>query len=151
VRFGASSGATKPARGSTSTDTRLWVYKDDVPNVEVGVQVSTSFDPVGRVVPSSLPSGLAATATHTGPIDRIGDTHKVVCEWCKANGHRLTGPRWKIYGHPYPYGRLRRELVLVANRAVDAAPDPILEQDQTRRTVAAERNIVTPPSRLTDA
>ena len=58
--------------------------KDDVPNVEVGVQVSGSFGPAGHVVASALPGGLVATATHTGPIARIGGTHHAVCEWSKA-------------------------------------------------------------------
>ena len=78
------------------------LYKDDVPNVEVGVQVSGSFNPVGRVVPSTLPGGLVATATHTGPIPEIGGTHDAVCAWSKANGYRLAGPRWEIYGDPDP-------------------------------------------------
>ena len=80
----------------------VMLYKDDVPNVEVGVQVSGSFESAGRVVPSSLPGGLAATATHTGPVATIGDTHQAVCEWSKVNGYRLTGPHWEIYGDPDP-------------------------------------------------
>ena len=70
----------------------IMLYKDDVPNVEVGVQVSGSFAPAGHVVASALPGGLAATATHTGPIAKIGDTHQAVCEWSKANGYRLRRP-----------------------------------------------------------
>jgi effector-binding domain-containing protein len=80
----------------------IMLYKDDVPNVEVGVQVSGSFDPTGHVVPSALPGGLVATATHTGPIVKIGDTHQAVCEWSKVNRYRLTGVRWEIYGDPDP-------------------------------------------------
>jgi effector-binding domain-containing protein len=80
----------------------IMLYKDDVPNVEVGVQVSSSFNPVGDVVSSTLPGGLVATATHAGPIDRIGDTHEAVREWSKANGYELVGPRWEIYGDPDP-------------------------------------------------
>ena len=80
----------------------IMLYKDDVPNVEVGVQVSRSFEPAAHVVPSALPGGLAATATHTGPITRIGDTHQAVREWSTANGYRLAGPRWEIYGDPDP-------------------------------------------------
>jgi effector-binding domain-containing protein len=78
----------------------IMLYKDDVPNVEVGVQVSGSFDPVGDVVASSLPGGLVATATHTGPIGKIGDTHLAVREWSEANGYQLAGPFWEIYGDP---------------------------------------------------
>jgi hypothetical protein len=33
----------------------VMLYKDDVPNVEVGVQVSGSFAPAGEVVASALP------------------------------------------------------------------------------------------------
>jgi effector-binding domain-containing protein len=80
----------------------IMLYKDDVPNVEVGVQVSGSFAPAGDVVASALPGGLAATATHTGPIAKLGDTHQAVREWSKANGYRLAGPRWEIYGDPDP-------------------------------------------------
>src|SRR5579862_2649722 len=39
----------------------VMLYKDDVPNVEVGVEVTGPFDPVGPVVPSVLPAGLVAT------------------------------------------------------------------------------------------
>jgi effector-binding domain-containing protein len=80
----------------------VMLYSDDVPNVEVGVQVSGAFDPVGDVVASALPGGLVATATHTGPIAAIGDTHQAVCEWSKANGYRLAGSRWEVYGDPDP-------------------------------------------------
>ena len=80
----------------------VMLYKDDVPNVEVGVQVSGPFEPVGRVVPGWLPGGLVATATHTGPIAEIGATHDAVCAWSEANGYQLAGPRWEIYGDPNP-------------------------------------------------
>lgn len=80
----------------------IMFYKDEVPNVEIGVQVNGSFPPAGDVVASTLPGGQVATATHTGPIGRIGDTHQAVREWSTANGHQLAGPRWEIYGDPDP-------------------------------------------------
>jgi effector-binding domain-containing protein len=80
----------------------VMLYKDDVPNVEVGVQVSGSFDPVGHVVASTLPGGLVATATHTGPIAGIAGTHRAVSEWSKASGYQLARLRWEIYGDPDP-------------------------------------------------
>jgi effector-binding domain-containing protein len=80
----------------------VMLYKDDVPNVEVGVQVTGSFDSVGRVAASSLPGGLVATATHIGPVSAIGDTHQAVRQWSEANGYRPAGPRWEIYGDPDP-------------------------------------------------
>ncbi len=80
----------------------IMLYKDDVPNVEVGVQVSGPFAPAGHVVASALPGGLVATATHIGPIAGIGGTHRAVRDWSEANGYRLAGPRWEIYGDPGP-------------------------------------------------
>lgn len=80
----------------------IMLFKDDVPNVEVGVQVTRAFSASGRVVPSNLPGGLVATARHTGPVARIGDTHRAVCDWATANGYTLPGPRWEIYGDPDP-------------------------------------------------
>jgi effector-binding domain-containing protein len=80
----------------------IMLYKDDLPNVEVGVQVAHSFDPAGEVVASSLPGGLVGTATHHGPVTQIGDTHDAVAERSKAMGYRLAGPRWEIYGDPDP-------------------------------------------------
>jgi effector-binding domain-containing protein len=80
----------------------VMLYKDDAPNVEVGVQVTGPFAPVGDVRPSTLPGGVVATTTHTGPIHEIGATHDAVCAWCAQQGHRLAGPRWEIYGDPEP-------------------------------------------------
>ncbi len=80
----------------------VMLYRDDVPNVEVGVQVTGSFGPSGRVVPSALPGGLVATAVHTGPVAGISRTHDAVSGWTKANGYRLAGPRWEVYGDPDP-------------------------------------------------
>lgn len=76
------------------------LHKDNAPNIELGVQVSGPFTPAGRVIASTLPGGLTATATHTGPVSEIGDTHLTVREWNKANGFRLTGTHWEVYGDP---------------------------------------------------
>ena len=52
--------------------------------VEVGVQVTGSFEAVGRVVPSTLPAAEAAVAVHTGPPADIGAAHAAVRAWCAA-------------------------------------------------------------------
>ena len=44
---------------------------------------------------------LAATTVapvHTGPYDRLGETHAVVLAFCEHNGHTLSGVSWEIYG-----------------------------------------------------
>jgi effector-binding domain-containing protein len=80
----------------------IMLYKDNLPNVEVGVQVNRAFEATGDVRPSSLPGGTVATATHAGQMDKIGETHKAVRTWCADHGHRLTGVWWEIYGDPDP-------------------------------------------------
>lgn len=80
----------------------VMLYNDDVPNVEVGVQVTGSFESCGPVVPSALPGGLVAAATHSGSVARIHETHDAVRDWATSHGYRPAGPRWEIYGDPDP-------------------------------------------------
>jgi len=74
------------------------LYLDDTPTVEVGALVTGPFAPSGRIVPSQLPSGLAAHAVHRGPYSDLGITHDAVLAWCAANGRTATRQRWEIYG-----------------------------------------------------
>jgi hypothetical protein len=79
--FSAALTTVKFVRVSNLTTGRnVMLFRDDLPRVEVGAEVSSSFTPTGRVIPSSLPEGQAA-------------------EWCAANGLALSGVRWEIYGH----------------------------------------------------
>jgi effector-binding domain-containing protein len=77
----------------------VMLYLDDVPNVEVGVEVAQAFRPSGAVVPSTLPAGRAATTVHRGPYVGLGDAHRAVTDWCAAQGLELAGTRWEVYGH----------------------------------------------------
>jgi effector-binding domain-containing protein len=70
--------------------------------VEVGVQVTRSFEAAGRVVPSTLPAGEAAATVHGGTPAEIGAAHDAVLAWCVAQRRELTGVRWEIYGDPDP-------------------------------------------------
>jgi effector-binding domain-containing protein len=78
----------------------VMLYLDDVPNVEVGVQVSGPFPPVSEtgVVPSVLPAGQAAMTVLHGSYDGLDGAHRAVLQWCSTSGHALTGTRWEIYG-----------------------------------------------------
>jgi effector-binding domain-containing protein len=75
------------------------VYLDDAIDLEVGVEIDGPFTEQGDVVRSVTPGGDVATVTHFGPYAALGDAHDAIHQWCKANGRRLTGPRWEIYGH----------------------------------------------------
>jgi effector-binding domain-containing protein len=84
--------------GATQNGHNVMLYRDDVPNVEVGVEVAEAFEPTGRVVPSVLPAGQVATAVHRGPFDGLDEAHVAIKAWCLSHRHALTGVRWEIYG-----------------------------------------------------
>ena len=77
----------------------VMLYKDDVPNVEVGVLGSGAYEQTASVVASALPGGPAAATTHRGPYAGLDAAHRRVRDWCAAHGRALAGPRWEIYGH----------------------------------------------------
>ncbi|WP_051367605.1 GyrI-like domain-containing protein [Hamadaea tsunoensis] len=77
----------------------VMVYWDDVPHVEVGVELDRPATVTGRVVRSSLPAGRVATAVHRGTYEDIDATHRAILRWCEAVGLAPRGPRWEIYGH----------------------------------------------------
>src|SRR5260370_10624157 len=49
--------------------------------VEVGVQVTRSFEAAGRVVPSTLPAGEAVATVHPGKPPEIGAAHDAALAW----------------------------------------------------------------------
>jgi effector-binding domain-containing protein len=77
----------------------VMLYKDQRPDVEIGVLVSGSFQAEGPVIPSVLPAGEVATATHLGDYATLGRTHEAVRDYASAHGRELAGPCWEIYGH----------------------------------------------------
>jgi len=84
--------------GATQTGHNVMLYKDDVPNVEVGVQVAGPFAPAGRVTPSELPAGRVASTVHRGAYDGLGAAHAALLEWSASEGHEVTRVRWEVYG-----------------------------------------------------
>ena len=80
------------------TGHNVMLYKDDVPNVEVGVEVEGPFASDGPVVSSTLPAGETAMTVHRGPYDGLGSAHQAIRDWCAAHGRTPAGPRWEIYG-----------------------------------------------------
>jgi effector-binding domain-containing protein len=93
-----------PGLGTTGHNVML--YRTNVPEVEVavevGVQVTEPFAAAGRVVPSTLPAAEVATTIHAGTTAQIGAAHDAVRAWCAAQHRELTGISWEIYGDPDP-------------------------------------------------
>ena len=75
----------------------LLFTEDGVP-IDVGVQISTSFESSGPISCTETPAGTAATTVHTGPYSGIPAAHAAARSWCKENGHIIAGPNWEIYG-----------------------------------------------------
>jgi hypothetical protein len=71
-----------------TTGRNVMLYRDDLPTVEVGVEVDAPFVSEGRVVPSSLPGGRAAVGVARGAPSpaSIASAHAAVRAWCAANG-----------------------------------------------------------------
>ena len=84
--------------GPEQTGHNVMLYRDDVPNVEVGVQVAGPFRPSGRVVPSELPAGRVATTVHQGSYDGLGAAHEAIHAWCSSHDCALSRTRWEVYG-----------------------------------------------------
>jgi effector-binding domain-containing protein len=75
------------------------LYLDSTMNLEIGVEVSAPLAAASDLIPSELPAGTVATATHLGPYNRLGEAHQAVMQWCNAQGHEVIRPSWEIYGH----------------------------------------------------
>jgi effector-binding domain-containing protein len=80
----------------------VMLYKDQRPDVEVGVLVAAAFAADGPVTPSLLPAGAVATATHRGDYAKLRITHEAVRDYAAAHGRELAGPCWEVYGHAPP-------------------------------------------------
>jgi len=84
--------------GTTQTGHNIMLFRDDVPNVEVGIQVDGPFEGSGRVIPSELPAGQVVSTVHRGSYDGLAGAHDAVHAWAAEQGHQLSRTRWEIYG-----------------------------------------------------
>lgn len=82
----------------TSGCRNVMLYWDEVPRVEVGVELSQPCELTGRVVASALPAGQVAMTVHRGPYSALGSAHQAVLDWCAAHDRPPAGPRWEVYG-----------------------------------------------------
>jgi effector-binding domain-containing protein len=76
----------------------VMLYADDVPHVEVGVELAPPIALSGRVVASNLPAGSVATTVHFGSYAGLRSAHEAVVAWCAAHNLALSRTRWEVYG-----------------------------------------------------
>jgi AraC family transcriptional regulator len=51
----------------------------------------------GDVVADTLPGGLAAMTTHSGPYDKLTEAHAAVQAWIEEHGLAASGAPWESY------------------------------------------------------
>jgi effector-binding domain-containing protein len=86
------------AGGVTRGCRNIMLYRDDVPHVEVGVELLVPCPLTGQVIASTLPAGPVAMTVHHGPYSGLAAAHQAVLDWCAGQGQRMTGTRWEVYG-----------------------------------------------------
>jgi effector-binding domain-containing protein len=59
----------------------------DIFDFEVGVPVSTSISPVGRVGPGQLPAAKVARTVYRGPYEGLRDAWREFVDWITGEGH----------------------------------------------------------------
>lgn len=93
--------AISPQKAEARPGRLVALYRDGAIHLEVGVEILGTFvEPSGsEVVRSELPGGQVARATHIGPYRQLGETHAAIVKAIDAQGLRMAGPSWEIYGH----------------------------------------------------
>jgi effector-binding domain-containing protein len=114
--YARSAGLPRPGR-------HVAIYYDCEINLEVGAEMAQPFTGDGRVVCSSTPAGMVATAAHWGPYHRLGEAHGAILKWCGENGYALTGVNWEVYGHCHSDdpAKLRTDVYYQLRPAADPA------------------------------
>jgi effector-binding domain-containing protein len=106
----------------------VMLYRDDVPHVEVGVELDQPAEIRGHAVRSTLPPGRVAMTVHRGRYEDLGAAHSAVLRWCAEHGLDTAGPRWEIYGHHHDDPDRRETEVYYLLRAGSEPPstDPAI-------------------------
>jgi len=79
--------------------TRYLEWGPGLCTIEAGMPVTAagSVPAEAEVRADTLPGGPVATATHTGPYDKLSDAHAAIQQWIEAEGLRTAGAPWEVY------------------------------------------------------
>ena len=92
--------AVLSARGTPPTQAPFAYYPrlpDATVKVEAGFTVAEPIAGSGEVVPSQLPAGTIARATHLGPYEKLAETYTALADWAATQGLAVSGPMWEVY------------------------------------------------------
>jgi effector-binding domain-containing protein len=73
-------------------------HRNDLMDVDFGVQVARRFEGQGDVRCVKTPAGEVARTVHIGPYDRLGEAHDAVHAWCAAHNRKIARASWEVYG-----------------------------------------------------
>jgi effector-binding domain-containing protein len=69
----------------------------DTFDFELGVKVSASVKPAGRVKPGFLPAAKVARTVYSGPYEGLSSAWGEFNQWLKANDHEQAENLWEVY------------------------------------------------------
>lgn len=69
----------------------------DVCDLDAGIPVAAPIEADGDVHPTVLPAGRAATGTHAGAYEDLGDSWGELMAWAGRQGLVPAGPFWEVY------------------------------------------------------
>ena len=72
--------------------------RDELMEVDFGVQVIRPFPGEGEVISTETPAGEVATTLHVGPYDQLAAAHDAIHAWRAANNRAFAVRSWEIYG-----------------------------------------------------
>ena len=64
---------------------------------ECGMPVATPIAGTDRIKAGNLPAGKAATVTHIGPYEGLGQTWTKLAKWIDSQGLQAAAPPWEVY------------------------------------------------------
>jgi effector-binding domain-containing protein len=79
----------------------IFIFRDGSEHgvtVEVGVEVSSAFEPADGVLSVATPAGEVASTVHKGPYSELGGAHEAVTRWCKEQRRAHANIWWEVYG-----------------------------------------------------
>lgn len=103
--------------GVTEWGPNIFLYENsDSEGADASFGVATIADigltqTSGKFIWKETPGGRAATTLHIGSYDELAEASREVIDWCKTNGHALTGVSWEVYADPNEdTGELRTDI-----------------------------------------
>jgi effector-binding domain-containing protein len=69
-------------------------------DMETGIPVTQPAEASagrGQVTAGELPGGPAATTSHFGPHENLGEAYARISDWVKEHGREPEGPAWEVY------------------------------------------------------